>query len=66
MQLSKTTLRSVIGFLTLIILIAMSYFNGQIFLDRILICSFILGLVFIVKMGSSPGNSISNRKKRRI
>ncbi len=60
MHLSKSKILPIAGIFTLIAFIALSYFNGQIFMDRILVCAFILLLVFMLKMGSDPGQSPSN------
>jgi len=38
------------GMAMLVLFIVMSWLNGSIFLDRILLCSFILFAIFIVNM----------------
>lgn len=53
MQISKSTLLPILGMVVLVIFITLSYINGAIFLDRILICSFILSIVFIAKLRES-------------
>jgi hypothetical protein len=50
MQFSKSTLLSVLGLMVMLIFIAMAYFNDHIFLNKILVSGFILGLIFIFKI----------------
>ena len=64
MQFSKSTLLSFLGLLLMIFIIAMSYMNNKIFLDKILLSSFILGMVFFFKI-LDERNSI-DRKSDRI
>jgi len=66
MHLFKSKISPIAGIFTLIILIAMSYFNGQIFMDKILVCAFILLLVFLVKIAGDPGQSPSNSKNDNL
>lgn len=49
MQLSKSTILQLFGLAVLGIFIAMSYFNNQIFIDKIILCSVILLLVVFAK-----------------
>jgi len=57
MEFSKSKILPVAGMIVLLIFIAMSYFNNHIFLDKIIICSLILGMIFFVKIiGEGNGN----------
>ena len=47
MQLSKSTLLPIVGMVVLVIFVIFCYVHESIFLDRILVCSFILSIVFI-------------------
>ena len=66
MQLSKSKILPYTGILTLIIFLAMSYFNGSIFIDRLLVCGLILLVVFLLRIASTPKQSASNSEKRGI
>lgn len=50
MNLSKSKILPMTGMAMLIVFIVMSWLNDSIFLDRILLCSFILFAIFIVNM----------------
>lgn len=50
MKFTKTKILPIIGLLVLVFFMGMSYVNDYIFLDKIVICSFILGMVFLIKM----------------
>ncbi len=50
MKFTKSKILPVTGLIVLAFFMAMSYFNNHIFLDKIMICSFILGLVFFAKI----------------
>lgn len=50
MKFSKSKILPFIGLLVTVFFITMSYFNNHIFLDKIILCSLILGMVFFVKM----------------
>lgn len=68
MQLSKSTILSIVGMTLLALFVLICYVNKSIFLDRILISSFILSFVFIVKIReelhhSNGHNSNQSRKK---
>lgn len=57
MQFSKSTFLSILGLMILIFFIAMAYLNNHIFLDKIILCSSILGLVLFAKIrGENNGN----------
>ena len=65
MQFSKSKVLPFLGLIVLAVFIAMSYFNNQIFLNEILVCSAIFGMVFFVKMrgeGTSSQSSSSHQK----
>ena len=66
MHSSKSNILPFSGILILIIFIAISYFNNHIFMDEILVSGFILLLVFLLKIASTPKQSTSNSEKRRI
>ena len=50
MNLSKSIVLPMLGMAVMLFFVALSYFNNYIFLDKLLICSFILTIVFIAKM----------------
>jgi hypothetical protein len=50
MNLSKSKILPLTGMAILILFIVMSWLNESIFLDRILLCSFILFAIFIVNI----------------
>ncbi|KAA2218367.1 hypothetical protein [Maribacter flavus] len=50
MQLSKKTTLMLLGSLALLVLIGVSYLNKSIFLEQILVCSFIIGLTGLVHL----------------
>jgi hypothetical protein len=61
MQLSKQTISSILGLIGLVFFIALAYFNNNLFLDKLVVCSFILGLIFLIKMRGEVHNSNRNR-----
>lgn len=50
MQQIKSTILTSLGIIALIFFMAMSYIHNALFLDRIIVCSIILGIVFFAKM----------------
>ncbi|WP_149277335.1 hypothetical protein [Pareuzebyella sediminis] len=70
MQLNKSLALPILGMAVLIIFNLWSYLHEAIFLDRLLICTLILGLIFISKvlksshqpMRSYEGNEKHNRQ----
>ena len=50
MKITKSKILPVTGLAVLAFFVGMSYFNNHIFLDKLVICSFILGMVFFAKM----------------
>lgn len=50
MQLSKSTVLPIIGLIVLTFFLALSYQNNSIFFEKLLQCSFILAILFIVKI----------------
>ncbi len=50
MNISKSRILPMTGMAMLIVFIVLSWLNDSIFLDRILLCSFILFAIFIVNM----------------
>ena len=63
MRVQKTMILQIIGLLTLIFFNVLSYYNNQIFLDKLLTCSLILGMLLIFKMlnESRKTQPVSNR-----
>lgn len=57
MQFSKSTFLSVFGLVVLMFFIAMAYFTNHILLDKLMLCSVILGLVFFAKMRGESNTS---------
>jgi hypothetical protein len=64
MHLSKSKILPIAGMVALLFFIMMSYVNDSILLDRILICSLILSMIFISKIRSNNYRTISNPKDR--
>jgi len=64
MQFPKSTLLPVVGMIILAAFIVTSYVHGAFFLDQILICSFILSVVFIAKMRNGTHQPIPNNERR--
>lgn len=56
MQLRKKGMLTVLGAVTLIILVGLSYLNKSIFMEQILLCSFIIGLTTIVHLLGNMNN----------
>jgi hypothetical protein len=48
----------------MVIMIGMSYYNQSIFLDRILLCSFIIGVVLLAKVRSGVQRVIPEEKDK--
>ncbi len=61
-QLSKSIVLPILGMIILTVFIIMSYVLDSIFLDRILVCSLILSVVFIGKIRDNLHQSSSNPK----
>ncbi|HEY5688674.1 MAG TPA: hypothetical protein VIS27_10270 [Yeosuana sp.] len=60
MQFSKSTFLPILGLVILIFFVGMAYLNNHIFLDKLVLCSFILGLVFFTKMRGESNETKSN------
>jgi hypothetical protein len=60
MEFSKSTFLPVLGLIVLLFFIGMAYLNNHIFLDKLVLCSFILGLVFFTKMRGESNGTRSN------
>jgi hypothetical protein len=60
MQVSKSTLSGILVVTVLTLLISMSYYNNQIFLDKIVLCSVILGLILFIKIRGEVNSSNAN------
>ncbi|MFH6767101.1 hypothetical protein V8G56_00015 [Gaetbulibacter aquiaggeris] len=60
MQFSKSTFLPILGLVVLIFFVGMAYLNNHIFLDKLVLCSFILGLVFFTKMRGESNETKSN------
>lgn len=65
MELSKSKVLPFLGLIVLAVFIAMSYFNNQIFLNEILVCSAIFGMVFFVKMRGEVTSSQSSSSHQK-
>jgi hypothetical protein len=50
MQISKATILQMVGLSTLVFFIAMAYYRNHIFLDKILLCSSIFVMLYILKI----------------
>jgi hypothetical protein len=64
MQNSRSILLPFAGMLILLLFVFMSYVNDAIFLDRIIVCAFILSIVFIGKIRESLQKSVSGSENR--
>ncbi|WP_028376576.1 hypothetical protein [Leeuwenhoekiella sp. MAR_2009_132] len=53
MLLSKNNMLPLLGMFVLALLMLFSYINESLFLERIMVCSFILSLVCIGKIGNN-------------
>ncbi len=62
MQLSKSTVLTMVGMFVLALFIVISIVNKSVFLDRILLCGFILSVVFIGRIRDSVHQTIPNPK----
>lgn len=51
MQISKSTLFSVFGLIVLLLFLALAYQQNSIFFEKLLQCSIILAILFIIKIG---------------
>lgn len=56
MKFSRSQVLPFLGSIVLTFFIAISYFNNQIFLDKILLCSVILGMIYFYKMRGESSN----------
>jgi len=65
MKFLKSTFLPFLGLTVLLFFIAMSYFHSSLFLDKLIVCSFILGMVFFAKIRSESNNSYSNTDNTR-
>lgn len=64
MQKSKHIIPVLLGLLIMVLLIAMSYLNQSMFLDRILLCSFIVGVVLLAKVRSGVQRVVPEEKDK--
>lgn len=62
MQVSKSSLVSILGLIVILSFTALAYFTNNVFLDKIVVCSFILILVFFAKMRSESPNKNSKNE----
>lgn len=64
MRLSKSKILAIISGLILLFFITLAYFNNHIFLDKIVLCSVIIGMLFLIKTINTNNNreESSNRK----
>ena len=65
MKSLKSTFLPLLGLTVLLFFIAMSYLHNSLFLDKIIVCSFILGIIFLAKMRSEINKSYSNTDSMR-
>ena len=64
MQSSKTTTITLVGLLLVASFIVVSYWNESLFLDRILLCSFILGVALLANLRSGVRRVIPEEEKK--
>lgn len=65
MQFSKSTRLPLAGFVVFIFFITLSYFNNHMFLDKIILCGLIVGMIFFVKLRGETANSEANSNPRK-
>ena len=63
MELSKKNTTTLLGLLLLLGFIALSYLEGSLFLDKILLCSFILVVVLLANLQSGVRRNITGKKQ---
>ena len=63
MELSKKNTTTLLGLLLLLGFIALSYLEGSLFLDKILLCSFILAVVLLANLQSGVRRNITGKKQ---
>ena len=61
MQTLKSILLPIMGMLFLLMFIIFAYIQDSVFLDKILVCSFILTIVFIARMRCKAQRKTSNK-----
>lgn len=64
MQKSKHIIPVLLGLLIMVLMIAMSYLNQSMFLDRILLCGFIVGVVLLAKVRSGVQRVVPEEKDK--
>ncbi len=62
MQLSKSSVVSILGLIVLLSFIALAYFTNYVFLDKIVVCSSILVMVFFAKLRGESHNANYQKK----
>ncbi len=65
MQLTKSIVLPIVGMMVLILFNIISYTQDSIFFDKIMICSFILSVVFIGKMREVLSEQITDSTRRK-
>lgn len=64
MKYNKSKVVSLIGLSILLFFIALSYFNDQLFFEKLIICSAILGIIFLVKIiGENSSTKVNKTNK---
>lgn len=51
MQLSKSKVLPTLGLMVLMFFLALAYHNNSVFFEKLLQCSFILAILFIIRIG---------------
>lgn len=59
----KSNVLPFLGLLILTVFILLSYLNNSIFLENLIACSVILGIVFLLKIGESQTSKKRNSTK---
>jgi surface polysaccharide O-acyltransferase-like enzyme len=64
MRFPKSKILPLFWGVVLLFFISMSYFNNRIFLDKIILCSLIIGMLFFTRIiGNSNGNEATQDRE---
>lgn len=60
MQFLKSNFLPILGLCVLLVFIALSYFHGALFLENLLSCGLLLGIIFLLKIGENQSKNRRN------
>lgn len=66
MQINKNTVTIFFGIVLTIALIILSYLNGSIFLDQILMCCFIFAVVLFARLRSGVKKVVVEKEQNKL